>query len=121
MGAGGAGGSVSGGSGTGGDDDPAATPGAKKPKPGKTGPVSKQECNEALDHGLDLFIASDTRFQGIPPEMMQQFKSQAMKDALRDHAGQNPCAGKGISRTEYDCEMAATSLDDFKKCDKKKK
>ncbi len=117
----GAGGGAAGGAaaGAGGGDDDDGKP--KKPKPGKTGPVSKQECNEALDHGLDLMVASDPRFQGIPPEMLQQFKSQAMKDALRDHAGQNPCGGKGITRAEYDCEMAATSSDDFRKCEKRKK
>jgi hypothetical protein len=105
----------------GGDDDAATTPGAKKPKPDKKGPVSKQECNEALDHGMDLMLAEDARFQGVPPEMRQELKSQALKEALREHADQNPCVGKGISRAEYDCEMAAMSMVEFTKCDKDKK
>jgi hypothetical protein len=92
-----------------------------KPKSGagsKTGPVSAKECNEALERGLDLMIAGDPRFAGIPPEVMQNLKGSAFKDAMAQHGGQNPCAGKGISRAEYDCEMAASTLDDYKKCDK---
>jgi hypothetical protein len=90
-------------------------PDPKAPK--KTGPVSKKECEAAADHGLDLLIASKPELQGIPPEMMAQFKQQAFSK----ESGNSPCAGKGISRAEYDCEMAAPSFDAYGKCSKGKK
>jgi hypothetical protein len=82
----------------------------------KTGPVSRDECEAVVDHGLDLLIASSPQFAGIPPEMIAEFKTQAKKDKSAD----SPC-DKGISRTEYSCGMAATTSADFQKCSKKKK
>lgn len=90
-------------------------PDPKAPK--KTGPVSKKECEAAADHGLDLLIASKPELQGIPPEMMAQFKQQAFSK----ESGNSPCAGKGISRAEYDCEMAAPTFEAYGKCGKGKK
>lgn len=111
-----------GGGGGGGDDDKDKKEDPKKkkdPKKPDTGAVSSKECNEALEHGLDLMIAGDPRFAGIPPEVMQNLKGQAFKDAMSQYGGQNPCVpGKGITRAEYDCEMAASTSDEFKKCEK---
>jgi hypothetical protein len=106
---------------TGGSDEGAKpgepATGTKRGQPRKKGPVSKAECQAALDHGLDLLLTGDPRFAGIPPEMMAQFKQTAMAA----NKAQNPCTGKGISRAEYDCDMAATTADEFKRCDKIKK
>ena len=98
-------------------DDGSGKGDAAKPKSAsnKTGPVSKQECEEVVDHGLDLLLGSNPQFAGIPPEMIAQFKAQARQDKAAD----NPCSGKGISRAEYNCGMAANNAADFQKCSAK--
>lgn len=91
-----------------------------KPDPkllAKKGPVTKVECEQAADRGLDLLIASKPELQGIPPEMMAQFKQQARQEK----GAASPCNGKGISRAEWACEMGATTFDQYRKCDKVKK
>ncbi len=90
----------------------------KKPSSGNaTDKVSRSECDQAVGHAFDLAIpANDPRLAGLPPEVMQQLKAQAIAQAAQQNPSENPCAGKGISRGEYDCEMAATTLDEYKKC-----
>ncbi|HEY8076432.1 MAG TPA: hypothetical protein VIF62_20045 [Labilithrix sp.] len=100
---------------------PVMTPVAPSSSSGNaTDKVSKTECETAQNHALDVAIASDPRFQGIPPDVLATLKSQAMGQLVQQKPGENPCTnGKGITRAEYDCEMAATTLDEYKKCEPK--
>lgn len=115
-----------GGSGSGGNEvtpggpkEVGAATGKKDPKekPGAAGKgskdkVSKAECTKALDRGLDLMVGSDSRFEGIPPEMIAQFKQQGLAQAN----GPSPCDGQGLTKTQYDCAMSATSSSAWQRC-----
>ena len=95
----------------------ATTDSPPKPASNANERVSKADCEAAASHGLDLMIQGDPRFAGIPPEVLQTLKGQAFAQAAQQGADKNPCAGKGITRAEYDCEMGAPTFDDFKKCE----
>jgi len=95
----------------------AASKDGKDPKAGKEAKggkdkVAKADCTRALDKFLDLMIASDSRFEGIPPEMVAQFKQQGFSQV----SGPNPCDGEGITRTQYNCAMAAGSTSAWQRC-----
>jgi len=88
-----------------------------KEKPGAAGKgskdkVPKAECAKALDRGLDLMMAGDSRFEGIPPEMIAQFKSQGLSQV----GGPNPCDGQGMTKSQYDCAMGASSSSAWQRC-----
>jgi len=89
--------------------------GGKEPKTTAAGgkdKVSKAECTRALDRFLDLMIASDSRFEGIPPEVVAQMKQQGFAQA----SGPNPCDSQGITRSQYDCAMSATNTSAWQRC-----
>ncbi len=74
--------------------------------------VSKAECSRALDRGIDLMIGTDARFEGIPPEMIAQFKQQGFSQAGMP----NPCNGDGMTKGQYDCAMGAASSKAWERC-----
>lgn len=116
---------VSGGAGSsevtpGGPKEVGASAGNKKDpkeKPGAAGKgskdkVPKADCAKALDRGLDLMMSGDSRFEGIPPEMIAQFKQQGLSQV----GGPNPCDGQGLTKTQYDCAMAAPTSSAWQRC-----
>lgn len=74
--------------------------------------VPKAECAKALDRGLDLMMSGDSRFEGIPPEMIAQFKQQGLSQV----GGTSPCDGQGLTKSQYDCAMAASSSSAWQRC-----
>lgn len=85
--------------------------GAAETKGGKD-KVSQTQCKATLDRYLDLMMASDSRFAGIPPEMLAQIKQQGFSQV----GGPNPCDTQGINKTQYDCAMAATTTKAWEHC-----
>jgi hypothetical protein len=88
-----------------------------KEKPGAAGKgskdkVPKADCTKALDRGLDLMMSGDSRFEGIPPEMIAQFKQQGLSQV----GGPNPCDGQGLTKTQYDCAMTAPTSSAWQRC-----
>jgi hypothetical protein len=100
-----------------------ATPAGKGGKPGKPGAkdakdgkekVSKAECSQTLDKYMDLALGSDSRLEGVPAEMIPQLKQQVLSQA-RGEKG-DPCATETVTRTQYNCAMAATSTGAWQRC-----
>lgn len=115
-GAGAAGGGAAGGGATGKGGPKKGDPKVPKEKePKSTGAkVSKAECKQLFDKYIDLTLASDTRFEGIPPEMIAQLKEQALSQAQSQKG--DPCATQEVSRTQYNCAIAAPTTQAWQRC-----
>ncbi|MBX3189578.1 MAG: hypothetical protein KF819_21310 [Labilithrix sp.] len=108
-------------------DPPESAPG-KGGKPGKPGPagkdgkdgkdskerVTKAECSQTLDKYMDLALGTDTRLEGVPPEMIPQLKQQVLSQAKGQKG--DPCATEVVTRGQYNCAMAATSTAAWQRC-----
>jgi hypothetical protein len=57
---------------------------------------------------------ADPRLAGIPPEMIAQFKEQALSEAQTKQG--DVCATQDVTRAQYTCAMAATSVGAWQKC-----
>jgi hypothetical protein len=87
----------------------------KEKEPKSTGSkVSKAECKQIFDKYIDLTLASDTRFEGIPPEMIAQLKEQALSQAQSQKG--DPCSTQEVSRTQYTCAMSAPTTAAWQRC-----
>lgn len=85
-------------------------PGAK----GAGGKVSRAECKQTFDRYIDLTLASDSRFEGIPPEMIAQLKEQALSQAQSQKG--DPCSTQDVTRSQYTCAMAAPTTSAWQRC-----
>ena len=87
----------------------------EKPEPkGGTGKVSKAECKQLFDRYIDLTLGSDTRFEGIPPEMIAQLKEQALSQAQSQKG--DPCSTQEVSRAQYQCAINAPTTAGWQRC-----
>lgn len=97
-----------------------ATATAKEPKEppaakGAGGPkASKAECKQLFDKYIDLTIGTDSRFEGIPPEMIAQMKAAALAQAQSDKG--DPCSTQDVSRSQYTCAMGSASTTAWQRC-----
>ena len=92
---------------------PGKGPVAKEPK--STGPkVSKAECKQLFDKYIDLTVGSDSRFDGIPPEMIAQLKQSALSQAQSEKG--DPCSTQDVSRTQYNCAISAPTTAAWQRC-----
>ena len=96
-------------------------PGAKDPKEpkggagaGGSGDVTKVECKQLFDKYIDLTIGSDSRFEGIPPEMIAQMKASALAQAQSEKG--DPCSTQKVSRAQYTCAVAAPTTKAWERC-----
>ena len=87
---------------------PATAKGAGGPK------ASKAECKQLFDKYIDLTIGTDSRFEGIPPEMIAQMKAAALSQAQSEKG--DPCSTQDVSRSQYTCAMGSTSTAAWQKC-----
>jgi hypothetical protein len=88
-------------------------PKEKEPK-STGGKVSKAECKQLFDKYIDLTIGTDTRFEGIPPEMIAQLKEQALSQAQSQKG--DPCSTQEVSRQQYNCAVAAPTTQAWQRC-----
>jgi hypothetical protein len=79
-----------------------------------TGKVTKAECKQLFDKYIDVAMANDSRFEGIPPEMINSLKEQALAQAQSQKG--DPCSGKEVSRAQYTCAMSSTSTGAWERC-----
>ena len=97
---------------------PTKGPVAKEPKEPKgaanASKVSKAECKQLFDKYIDLAVGSDTRFEGIPPEMIAQLKASALSQAQSEKG--DPCSSKDVSRTQFNCAIAAPTTAAWERC-----
>lgn len=99
----------------GGKKDPKDPKVPKEKEPKSTGTkVSKAECKQLFDKYIDLTIGTDTRFEGIPPEMIAQLKEQALSQAQSQKG--DPCSTQEVSRTQYNCAIAAPTTQAWQRC-----
>jgi len=94
-----------------------ASPAAKEPATAKGagGPkASKAECKQLFDKYIDLTIGTDSRFEGIPPEMIAQLKEQALSQAQSQKG--DPCSSQDVTRTQYTCAMSAPTTAAWQRC-----
>lgn len=113
--AGGAGGGAAAGpSGKGGGKKDPKAPKEKEPTKSTGSKVSKAECKQLFDKYIDLTIGSDSRFEGIPPEMIAQLKEQALSQAQSQKG--DPCSTQDVSRTQYNCAIAAPTTQAWQRC-----
>lgn len=76
--------------------------------------ASKAECKQLFDKYIDLTIGTDSRFEGIPPEMVAQMKAAALSQAQSEKG--DPCSTQDVSRSQYNCAMGSTSTSAWQKC-----
>ncbi len=81
---------------------------------GGTGKVSRAECKQTFDKYIDLTLASDPRFEGIPQDMVAQLKETALSQAAAQKG--DPCTTEGITRTQYQCAMSSASTTAWQRC-----
>lgn len=86
----------------------------KDPKGGGGGKVSRAECKQTFDKYIDLTLASDSRFEGIPPEMIAQLKEQALSQAQSQKG--DPCSTQDVTRAQYQCAMSAPTTAAWQRC-----
>jgi len=99
----------------GGKKDPKDPKVPKEKEPKSTGTkVSKAECKQLFDKYIDLTIGTDTRFEGIPPEMIAQLKEQALSQAQSQKG--DPCSTQDVSRTQYSCAISAPTTQAWQRC-----
>ena len=65
--------------------------------------LSRAECKQTFDKYIDLTLASDSRFEGIPPEMITQLKEQALSQAQSQKG--DPCSTQEVTRELIDVEV----------------
>ena len=92
---------------------PAKPATTKEPK-GGGGKVSKAECKQLFDKYIDLAVGSDSRFEGIPPEMIAQLKASARSQAQSEQG--DPCNSQEVSRTQFNCAIAAPTTAAWQRC-----
>lgn len=121
TGAGAAGASTGAGAAGGGASGKGGAKGSKGPKEkdppgpkGGGGKVTKAECKQTFDKYIDLTLASDSRFEGIPPEMIAQLKEQALSQAQTQKG--DPCSTQEVTRTQYNCAMTAPTTAAWQRC-----
>ncbi|MDB4944246.1 MAG: hypothetical protein JWP97_3780 [Labilithrix sp.] len=86
----------------------------KEPK-GASGPkASKAECKQLFDKYIDLTVGTDSRFEGIPPEMIAQLKQSALAQAQQEKG--DPCSTQDVTRSQYNCAMSSTSTGAWQAC-----
>jgi hypothetical protein len=94
------------------------TKGPKEKEPpapkGGGGKVTKAECKQTFDKYIDLTLASDSRFDGIPPEMIAQLKEQALSQAQSQKG--DPCSTQDVTRTQYNCAISAPTTAAWQRC-----
>jgi len=97
--------------------DPKAGKGKKGKKGDKTtgsgggGGLTKTECQQISDKGVDLMLAG---MGGLDPSMAAQIKAQAAGDP--NMAGMMTECMKSTTRAQYKCGMAAASKDEWQTC-----
>ena len=72
------------------------------------------ECKQAMDKAIDVMISGDSRFSGIPPEMLAQIKDQALSQAKGQQG--DPCAKGDMTKAQYNCAMSASSSPAIQAC-----
>lgn len=88
-------------------------PVAKDPK--STGKkVSKAECRQLFDKYIDLTVSTDSRFEGIPPEMVAQLKSSALEQAQARKG--DPCSTQEVTRLQFNCAISAPTTKAWTRC-----
>jgi hypothetical protein len=105
---------VKGGKGGKGPKDAKGPKEVKDPKGGGGGKVSRAECKQTFDKYIDLTLASDSRFEGIPPEMIAQLKEQALSQAQSQKG--DPCSTQDVTREQYKCAMTAPTTAAWQRC-----
>lgn len=88
--------------------------GKPKETPSKVGKVSKAECKQLFDKYIDLTFATDSRFEGVPPEMIAGLKAQALSQAQSQKS--DPCATEEVTRPQYNCAIASTTTAGWQRC-----
>lgn len=88
--------------------------GKPKEAPSKVGKVSKAECKQLFDKYIDLTFATDSRFEGVPPEMIAGLKAQALSQAQSQKS--DPCATEEVTRPQYNCAIASTTTAGWQRC-----
>ena len=81
---------------------------------GSGGKVSRAECKQTVDKYIDLTVGSDSRFEGIAPEMIAQLKEQALSQAQSQKG--DPCTTQEVTREQYKCAMAASTTTAWQRC-----
>jgi hypothetical protein len=84
------------------------------PKGAAGGKVSKAECRQLFDKYIELTVGSDSRFEGIPPEMIAQLKQSALSQAQSEKG--DPCSTQEVTRTQYNCAITAPTTQAWQRC-----
>jgi hypothetical protein len=80
--------------------------------------ILPQECDQMLDHYIDMIAQADPAAQNLPPDRaaaVRQLKRSLKKAEARYTHAQRQCEAE-VSRKEYECAMAAKTPDDWEAC-----
>lgn len=88
------------------------------PRPTKGGPkATRTECEKALDRYIELQLTTNPELAAVAKDLKQGGMLEALKaQARQQNGGKTPCETDGISRAQYTCGVAATTLDGWRKC-----
>jgi hypothetical protein len=75
-------------------------------------PLSKDECNQLLDHYVELLVSADR--PGTSGEELYRMKQETRSKAARDPAFLE-CSNE-VSRPKFECAMQAQTPDKLEQC-----
>jgi hypothetical protein len=86
--------------------------------PGRSGPkATRLECEKVLDRYLDLQLTTNPELAAVAKDLEQAGMRDALKaQARQQNGGKTPCEQDGISRAQYSCGMAASTLEAWRAC-----
>ncbi len=86
--------------------------------PGKSGPkATRLECEKVLDRYLDLQLTTNPELAAVAKDLEQAGMRDALKaQARQQNGGRTPCEQDGISRAQYSCGMAASTVELWRAC-----
>jgi hypothetical protein len=80
--------------------------------------ILPQECTQMLDHYIDMVALADPAAQNLPPDQaaaVRETKKSLKKAEARYAHVQTQCESD-VTRTEYECAMAAKNPDEWEAC-----
>ncbi len=80
--------------------------------PGCKKPISREECDQLLDHYVELLLKSDR--PDMPAEELLRLQNEARAKAAQDPAFQH-CTDE-VGRAQFHCAMQAKNPDRLEQC-----
>lgn len=77
-------------------------------------PLQRSECDQLLDHYTEKLIRSESPL--VAPHVIAEKQRQAKELAHRDPVFEYERCDEDVSRSQYECAMAASDVDSIERC-----